>query len=328
MKTLITTIPFGEVNKKPLDLLNKNKIIFDLNPLGKKLTEEDLINLIEDYEILIAGTEPISSRVIESAKNLKLISRVGIGLDNIDLSYCKKKNIKVTYTPNAPAPAVAELTIANILSTLRKTHLANLNLHDKNWHRYFGRDLNQTRIGIIGIGRIGSLVIDKLLALGVEVIFINDLEEDKKLSIKYKNKLVWSSKEDIYKNADLISLHIPLNHSTKDLINLDTIKTMKKEVILINTSRGGIINEEDLYYALKNQLISSAAIDVFESEPYFGNLSLLNNCLLTSHMGSMSMTCRSNMEIEATEEVIRFLNNKPLKELVPEYEYDISIKQR
>ena len=91
MKTLITTIPFGEVNKKPLDLLNKNKIIFDINPLGKKLTEEDLINLIEDYEILIAGTEPISSRVIESAKNLKLISRVGIGLDNIDLFYCKKK---------------------------------------------------------------------------------------------------------------------------------------------------------------------------------------------------------------------------------------------
>ena len=104
MKTLITTVPFGQINSKPLELLRNNKINFTINPLGKKLSESDLVSIIDDYEILIAGTEPITSKVINTARKLKFISRVGIGLDNIDLQQCKMNNIKVSYTPNAPAP--------------------------------------------------------------------------------------------------------------------------------------------------------------------------------------------------------------------------------
>lgn len=322
MKTLITTVPFGQLNSKPLELLRNNKINFTINPLGKKLSESDLVSIIDDYEILIAGTEPITSKVINTARKLKFISRVGIGLDNIDLQQCKMNNIEVSYTPNAPAPAVAELTIANILSTLRSTHISNLNLHNKKWQRYFGRDLNDTKVGVIGMGRIGTIVVDLLLSLGVNDILVNDIKQNNLLQKKYKNKILWTSKEYIYQNSDLISLHIPLTDLTNNLINLDIIKTMKKNVILINTSRGGIINEDDLFYALSNKLILSAAVDVFKKEPYSGNLSLLDNCLLTSHMGSMSTTCRSNMEIEATEEALRFIKNKPLKQLVPQYEYD------
>lgn len=326
MKVFISTHPFGEVNFLPLKILKELNLNVVFNPYNRKCTEKELIKNIKDIDILIAGTDKISKKVLDFAPNLKLIARVGVGLDGIDLNYAKKRGIKVTYTSMAPASAVAELTLANMLTLIRNIHISNIEMHNKKWKRYFGYDLSVIPIGIIGSGKIGSLVIKKLFSLGIKKIKVNDIKINMQLKKKYKNKIEWVTKNEIFKTCKLISLHIPLYNKTYNLIDIKKIKLMSKDTILINTSRGGIINEKDLFYALKNNLITSAAIDVFENEPYIGKLSVLNNCLLTSHMGSMTRTCRSNMEIDATREVMRFVKNKPLNEEVPIYEYKRTLK--
>ncbi|MDQ7816745.1 MAG: NAD(P)-dependent oxidoreductase [Melioribacteraceae bacterium] len=317
---LITTIPFGDVDPRPLILLNEiPNVKYVINPIGRKLKEQELIELVQDYDIIIAGTEPITRRVIENGKKLKLISRVGIGLDSVDLHAANELGVKVSYTPDAPSPAVAELTIAQMLNMLRRVPLVDRKMRSGIWQRVHGERLSNTTVGIIGTGRVGSRVLKYLQGFGPKRIMVNDLKPDQNLYNMYHAKFV--DKETIYKEADVISLHVPLTSLTYNMIAKNQIEMMKKNVCLINTSRGGIINERDLYEMLLKKRISSAAIDVFENEPYSGNLIELDNCLLTCHMGSMTNDCRAVMEIQATEEVCRFIKNEQLKQLVPKEEY-------
>ena len=321
MKVLITTVPFGEKNRKPLDLLESNGIEYVINPLNKKLTEDELMELIPSFDIIIAGTEKISDKVMERAGNLKMISRVGIGLDSVDLLAAEKRDIQVSYTPDAPAPAVAELTIGMMLTLLRSVHVSNSQMHLGKWHRFFGRRLSEVAIGIIGIGRIGKGVLEHLQGFGNPKILVNDISIEDDIIKKFN--VEWSSKEKIYKHSDIVTLHLPLTGQTKDMIKKDHLLSMKADAIIINTSRGGIINESDLYEVMQSGHLSGAAIDVFDNEPYNGDLKDIERCLLTAHMGSMSVDCRARMEIEATEEVVRFLTDKTLKGLVPEEEYEV-----
>lgn len=320
-KVLITTVPFGDKNSQPLEQLRAAGIEYLVNPIGRKLKEDELADMISDFDVLIAGTEPITEKVINRAPRLKLISRVGIGLDSVDLLAAERRGIKVSYTPDAPAPAVAELTVGLMLSLLRSVHVANAQMHRGEWHRYFGRRISEVTIGIIGAGRIGGRVLRHLAALGTPRILVNDLAPDHMLAPG--PKLEWVEKDVIYREADMISLHVPLTVHTKNMIRSEQIATMKSDALLINTSRGGIINEADLAEALRNGRIGGAAIDVFDHEPYGGELAALDRCLLTSHMGSMSVDCRTRMEIEATEEAVRFLTGQALGGLVPPEEYDV-----
>jgi D-3-phosphoglycerate dehydrogenase len=143
------------------------------------------------------------------------------------------------------------------------------------------------------------------------------------LELNREFKLEWSAKEDIYRQADLISLHVPLTPQTKNMIQKPQLLMMKPDALIVNTSRGGIINEQDLLEVLRSGHLGGAAIDVFNQEPYRGELASIERCLLTSHMGSMSVDCRTRMEIEATEESVRFLTGRPLNSLVPETEYNM-----
>ena len=320
-KVLITTVPFGEKNRLPLEFLEDADIEYCVNPLGRKLKEDELAEMIDDFDVLIAGTEPITEKVMNRASRLKLISRVGIGLDSIDLLAAEQRSIKVSYTPDAPAPAVAELTIGLMLSLLRSVHLANAQMHRGEWHRYFGRRISEVTIGIIGVGRIGGRVLRRISAFGTPRILVNDIHPNPHVTNELK--LEWVGKEEIYREADLLSLHLPLTVHTKNMIRREHLMQMKPDALLINTSRGGIINEHDLAEVLKFGHLGGAAIDVFEHEPYCGELTGIDNCLLTSHMGSMSIDCRTRMEIEATEEVVRFLTGQPLKGEVPSEEYDV-----
>jgi D-3-phosphoglycerate dehydrogenase len=320
-KTLITTVPFGDKNRLPFDLLEKAGIEYTLNPYHKKLTEDELAGLIGDYDTLIAGTEIISDKVMARAPKLKLISRVGIGLDGVDLVAAKKRGIQVSYTPDAPAPAVAELTLGLMLTLARSLHTSNKQLHEKKWQRIFGRRLEEMTIGLIGMGRIGTRVLTHLQGFGVKKVLLNDLTPNTALT-KGLN-VEWVSKEKIYQDSDIISLHLPLNSNTRNLITEEHLRMMKSDAIVINTARGGIINEADLYKVLKDGHLGAAGIDVFEQEPYSGPLSEIERCFLTAHMGSMSVDCRTKMEIEATEEVVRFHNRKKLEALVPEIEYEL-----
>jgi len=320
-KVLITTVPFGDKNRLPLELLEDAEIDYLINPLNKKLTEDELAEMVTDFDVIIAGTEPITSKVMDNARNLKHISRVGIGLDSVDLLAAELRGIKVSYTPDAPAPAVAELTIGMMLTLLRSVHVSNSQMHVGQWHRFFGRRLSKVTIGIIGVGRIGKGVIKHLQGFGNPRIMVNDIEPDLQFGDQYE--LEWVSKERIYREADVISLHLPLTGRTKNMIRTECLRMMKEDAIILNTARGGIINEDDLYDVLQMGHLSGAAIDVFEFEPYTGKLRDIERCLLTAHMGSMSVDCRTRMEIEATEEAVRFLTDKPLEGMVPEDEHEV-----
>lgn len=320
-KALITTVPFGDKNRLPLEQLESAGIEYLINPIGRRLKEDELADLVGDFDVLIAGTEPITDKVMARASRLRLISRVGIGLDSVDLLAAEKRGIKVSYTPDAPAPAVAELTLALMLSLLRGVHVANMQLHGGKWHRHFGRRIAEITIGIIGAGRIGARVLRRIPAFGTPRVLVNDIVPD--LHLNPGLKLEWVGKEDIYRQADLISLHVPLTLHTRNMIRREHLLMMKNDALLINCARGGIVNEADLAAVMRDGHLGGAAIDVFEHEPYAGELCGIERCLLTAHMGSMSVDCRTRMEIEATEEAVRFLAGQEQQSPVPAAEYDL-----
>ena len=320
-KTLITTVPFADKNPLPLELLEKANIDYLINPLNKKLTEDELAEMVSDFDVIIAGTESITKKVMDAATNLKMISRVGIGLDSVDLLEAEKRGIVVSYTPDAPAPAVAELTIGLMLTLLRSVQLSNMEMHNGKWHRFFGRRLSEITVGIIGIGRIGTGVLHHLQGFGSPKILVNDINPDSNLNKQFN--IEWVNKETIYKQADIISIHTPLTAQTKNMIKREQLLSMKDDAIIINTARGGIINEDDLYEVMQAGHLSGAAVDVFDFEPYAGKLREIQRCILTAHMGSMSIDCRTRMEIEATEEAVRFITDQPLEGVVPEEEYAV-----
>jgi D-3-phosphoglycerate dehydrogenase len=320
-KVLITTVPFADKNRLPLDLLEGSGIDYLINPIDRKLKEDELAEMISDFDVVIAGTEPITDKVMSRASRLKLISRVGIGLDSVDLLAAERRGIYVSYTPDAPAPAVAELTVGFMLTLLRSVHVANAQMHRGEWQRYFGRRIPEVTIGIIGVGRIGRRVLTRLSGFGTPRVLVNDIRPDTKLVPELK--LEWVGKEEIYRHADVISLHVPLTAHTKNMIRAEHLRLMKPDALLINASRGGIINENDLAEVMQLGHLGGAAIDVFEHEPYVGPLAEIERCLLTSHMGSMSIDCRTRMEIEATEEAVRFITGNPLQGMVPPEEYDV-----
>lgn len=319
MKVFVSTIPFGEANPLSKQMLSDNGIEYSVNPFGRKITTEELADAIGDADALVAGTEVIDHRVFDRAPNLKLIARVGIGLDGLDLLEAKNRGIACTYTPDAPAPAVAELTIGLMINQLRHISKASSNLKEGAWERLEGRRISELTIGVIGTGRIGSRVIRRLSAFGTPEVLANSLIH--RDEIDPRQKISWVTKNEIFERADVVTIHTPLTEKTRDLVTIKELAAMKRDAILINTARGGIVNESDLHDALSDNLIQSAAIDVFEEEPYEGPLTSLQNCTLTCHMGSMSKDCRARMEIEAVQEVINFRNGLPLEKPVPDSEY-------
>lgn len=318
-RVLITTTPFGLGRVRPLSLLADLDVDVHMNQSGARLSEEEMVRVIGDTEILIAGTEPISARVLDAAPNLRLIARVGVGLDNVDLLAARGRGIEVTYTPEAPAPAVADLTVASIWALSRFTHEANVAIRRGAWKRLMGRRIGDLSVGVIGVGRIGSRVVNLLTALGVQKILVNDLNPDQ--GMMSGRGLTWVSKHDIFTEADVVTLHLPLTQQTKNLVQAKELELMKPGAFLVNTSRGGIVNENDLAKVLTEGQLGGAAVDVFVEEPYTGPLIGLEQCLLTCHMGSMSTDCRSLMEQEATTEASRFLRGEALIQKVPDSEY-------
>lgn len=322
MRALITTVPFGSVAPRPLELLRAAGIEYVLNPLGRRPAEDELCEMIRGFDLLIAGTEPITERAMACAPDLRIISRVGIGLDNVDLVAARQRGVAVAYTPDAPAPAVAELTIGLMLSLLRSIHTAHGRMSGEGWHRHMGRRLGEQTVGIIGAGRIGRRVIHLLSSFG-PAILANDQDPPRDLT-----EVAWVEKEEIFRRADVISVHVPLTPLTANLIAAAELSLMKPDAVLVNTSRGGIINEQDLADALRRGRLAGAALDVFREEPYRGELIGLERCLITCHMGSMSVDCRARMELEAAENVLHYLRHGAPSQPVPESEYRIQAASR
>ena len=306
-RILLATWPFGATGRKPLELLEQTGWELVCNPHQRRLRSHDVADLLQDVDGVIAGTEPYNRNTLCHANRLQVISRVGIGLDSVDMAYCRDANIQVTYTPEAPAQAVAELTVANILNLLRHIHPSDRSIRERAWNRLMGRLIQETMIGVIGVGRIGSRVIH-LLEPFRPTILANDTNP--KVYGTPMPNTKWYSIEHIIHTADIMTLHIPMCTGNYHFVSRSLIAQMKTGALLINTSRGAIIDTEALTDALIQKHLGGAALDVYEGEPYEGPLIKLDNVVLTAHIGASASQSRYMMELGAAEDCIRVLKGQ------------------
>ncbi len=302
----VTTSTFCQFSNEPMRLLDeKNKVHVVSNTSGMKLTAGDLINRISQFDGVIAGTESYDKDVIDVAEKLKVISRVGVGLDNIDLDYARKKGINVFKTQTTPAPAVAELTLGLILDLLRKISIQNSNMKSGNWKKKMGSLLRGKTLGIIGLGTVGKELVRITSNMQLEYLafdVIKDNEFSNSFSVKYCDLTY------LLNNSDIISVHLSLSDENTKMIGLEQLRKMKNSSILINTSRGEVINEDDLEIAIRDGIIAGAGLDVFQMEPYHGPFSAYDNVILTPHIGSYAREIREAMEIEAVQNLFEGFN--------------------
>ena len=293
MKILITEF----INKNSLEDLNNNfEIKFD-EKLWEK--EEQLLEIIKDYDgLIVRNKTQVNKNILSNAKNLKFIGRLGVGLDNIDTEFCKSKNIHIQPATGMNADSVAEYVISSSMSLIKKIPMFHNGTVKGNWPRTTikSAEINEKCIGIVGFGTIGRKVADYSLKNGLNVLAydpyikkLDDNEENYKLS----------SLENVFKDADIISLHLPLTEETKNLINKSSFSKMQKQPIIINTSRGSVVNENDLIDAYDQNLISGFALDVFENEPIkkdlYERITSEMNCILTPHISGV--TTESNIRV-------------------------------
>ena len=280
---------------------------YTLNDLGRKLTKNEINKIIPLYDYVIAGTEIYDRDVLNNAKKLKIISRVGVGLDNIDLDFALERKIKVIKTKTTPATAVSELTVALILNLLRKISQQKLGNNKREWQKQMGRLFYNKTLGIVGLGNIGKELVKITKGFNLEILAF-DIYEDKNFAKEFNIK--YCSLDHLLSQSDIVTLHLSMNSANKNLINFEKLVKMKTDSILINTSRGDIINEDDLIRALKEEKISGVALDVFKDEPYKGELTTFDNAILTPHIAAYAIETRIDMEIEATKNLINELDNE------------------
>lgn len=304
MKVLITTSSFDIAGNPAVQFLMQKGIEIEQNPYGRKLTEDEAAALMNDEVIgMIAGVEPLTRRVLQQATGMIVLSRCGTGMDSVDQQAADDQKIVVLNTPDAPTAAVAELTIGLMLAVLRKIALSDRAMRDGTWNSATGALLGARTVGIIGYGRIGRRVSELLLAFGASVI-ASDLHET-----QAGEGVQIVPLEDLVEQSELITLHLPYSSDTHHLVDGPFLSRMKSGSVLINASRGGLIDEGALAQSLTTGHIAGAGIDTFESEPYSGPLNDFEQVVLTAHMGSRAHETRAAMEREAAENLATALAN-------------------
>lgn len=299
---VISTSSFDTGNNPAIQRLLQQGFQIVTNPHKRKLTEDEIIELLSGGASgLIAGIEPLTERVFQSAPHLKVISRCGAGMDSVDLVAAKNHGITVLNTPEAPAQAVAELTLGLMLTLLRQINPIDRTVRNGEWPRTQGRLLAAQIVGIIGLGYIGRRVARLCQAFEATVIAHDPF------ATQTPHGVTLMPLQQLLASADIITLHTPYGADTHHMLNADTFAVMKPEAIVINAARGGLVDENALLAALQSGKVSTAALDVFEQEPYHGPLIENNNIILTSHIGSLARESRQRMEIEAAENLLQGL---------------------
>jgi len=296
---------FASLSKKPLKILKSQNHKIRFNKVGRKLNKIELLDNMKDVDGVIAGTESYSGEILSELTKLKVISRLGVGIDNIDMEVARGKNIKVFRTNTTPAPAVAELVLGLMIDVHRHISISNQLLKKSIWKKQMGSLLQGKTLGIIGLGTIGKELVHLSKGFRFKVLSFDHQEDE--LFAK-KNDVTYCGLETLLKGSDIVSIHLNLTDQTKTLIDQEKIAFMKPGAIIINTSRGEIIDEKALYAAIKNNQLGGAGLDVFEHEPYTGPITGLDNVVLTPHIGAYAKEIRVSLEMEAVENLIRGLN--------------------
>ncbi len=295
-KIVISTSSFDLDHNPVIQNLRSRGISVIGNPHQRKLTENEIIDLLgNDAIALLAGVEPLTERVLTAAGTLRVIARCGTGLDNVDQEAARRLNIYVSNTPEAPAQAVAELTLGLMLDCLRRINRTDRFIRRGEWPRAQGRLLAARTVGIIGLGHIGQRVARLCQAFGAKIIAHDPYLQQMSTGIELVPLTV------LLEQADLVTLHLPYSTAVHHLLDADAITRMKPGAILINTARGGLVDEIALREALDSGHLDAAALDSFEQEPYHGPLCECEQAILTSHIGSLAQETRQRMEIEAAE---------------------------
>ena len=310
MNVLISTSSFAEHSREPLDLLEARGIQYRLNAHGRKLKADEIASLVSDVDGLVAGTEPLTREVLQRAPRLKAISRCGTGLDNVDLAAAAELGIQVRNTPAAHVDAVAELSLAAILSALRHISEADRAIRAGTWRKPMGRLLRGRTIGLLGLGRVGKRLIELLAPFGVTVL-ATDPHEDPAFATTYGVRYV--GLDELLEQSDVVSLHLPYSAEMHHLLDRSRLGRMRPGAVLVNCARGGLVDESALCDALRSGHLAGAHVDTFEQEPYQGPLTELANVTLSSHIGSYAVEGRIQMEREAVQNLLECFDNGDIR---------------
>ncbi len=298
-KILIAPSSFAEADKTPMNrLIAAGYEVID-NPYKRKLTKKELLVLFDDDTVgLIAGLETLDREVLQKSR-IQVISRVGAGLSNVDLKAARDLGIQVFNTPDAPTNAVAELTIGAMLSLLRMIPQMDQALHNGQWQKKIGVQLQGKTVAVIGFGRIGRRVAELLSSFGVKILIV-DPYVDESACAGYRTLSI----EGALSEADIVTIHTS-GHDC--IIGEKEFALIKKRVYLLNVARGGVVSENALIKALEDRTVVGAWLDTFEEEPYKGPLCGYRNVILTPHVGSYTAECRLQMENEAVDNLLNYL---------------------
>ena len=301
-KVVITARSFGKADEKAYECLKEAgcewiKLGEADGPVGEQLKDA-----IKDADALIAGLEDIDAGIIACAEKLKVISRYGVGYDKVDVEAAKQKGIQVTITPGANGDSVADLAVALMLDVARNVTIMDGSIKGRCQRRPQGLEMFEKTLGIIGAGRIGQGVGRRCRGFNMRIL-VYDVFEDE--SFKEETGAEYVDLETLLRKSDFITVHSPLTEETRNMLSTEQFKIMKKDAVLVNTARGGVIDEEALYEALKSEEIRGAALDAtVEEPPYDSPLMNCENCILTPHAGAGTREASSKMSLMAAQNAV------------------------
>lgn len=287
-----------------------------LNPYDRPLKEHELLELINGMDAMVTGMDEVTAAVLaKGVPALKIVAKHGVGYNNIDIAAAKQHGVQVTITPGANTVSVAELALGLMLSLARKIPVMDRSVKAGSWDRLTGGELSGKTLGIVGLGNIGSEVVKRAHAFDMSIVAY-DLFPRADLIEKYD--VSYKPLAEVIAAADFLSLHAPATPETLGMINRTTLQTMKKNAFIINTARGDLIVEQDLYEALTTGVIAGAGLDTFAQEPPVNSpLFSLDNVVLTPHAGATTCEAVTRMGVTAAEEVVRVLTgNQPLYSVI------------
>lgn len=310
MKIFITR----EIPSIGIELLKKNGFIVSVYKKDNPIPREELLKLIKGYDgIITLLSDKIDKEAIDEMKNCKVIANYAVGFNNIDVDYAKSKSIVVTNTPDVLTDSTADITMALVLTCARRIPESEKFVRDKKFvgwkpKLFLGMELRNKYFGILGAGRIGTAVAKRAHSFGCKILYYSN-SKNEFLETELKAKKV--SLKTILTKSDIISLHLPLNRNTKNLLSAQNLKLLKPSAILINTARGEILDETYLIKMLKEKKLAAAGLDVYEGEPNIKKeFYELDNVILLPHIGSATTEARDNMSLLAAKNIIAVLSGK------------------
>ncbi|MGH8249555.1 MAG: phosphoglycerate dehydrogenase [Steroidobacteraceae bacterium] len=310
-RILITTSTFDMANFHERKAVEAAGYELALNPYGRRLTGPDVEALLTgDVVAMIAGVEPLTAKALKAAPALKVIVRCGAGLDSVDLDAARSLGISVLSTPDAPTLAVAELTVAHILSLTRRVAECDRSMRAGKWQQLTGSLISRQTIGIVGFGRIGRKVAQLLSAFEAKLLACDVADVGAVSGSPGAPEVLPLAA--LLSRSDIVTLHVPYSATTHHLVDASAIAGMRRGALLVNVARGGLVDEQALLQALRSGQLGGAALDCFEQEPYAGQLLECENVQATAHMGSYSREARALMEAEASAALVSFLRAQSL----------------